>query len=1576
MQRGTSNRGTRGVSTATRGSSFRGRGRGAAQSGSSSKFFTENLVEQHDSLGYQNPPKRPRAHQRRVKVDPPAESSGRVPFTPYTPNAYLKKYKNSKQYTDTTPQPTADNSFAAERNANAARKEHRGKPRGGSASLRGTPEARGAFRNKTVRFESPAQQNAAQKPFVIPKKPGSEPAKSKLLHQTFTAPPSDPDAHTAKIKKALEQNGLASYPNWPTAQPGDPSQKAVIKGFWTTTKAYRAKVRTLLMNNGLIDDPDIPKKLSEAIDFKGTCDGMCPMFEQITRIMEHDVKNAEKEMAFDGSLWPAPQKMIKAYGRSSAGQDAPLPSDIRTPAALRKTLDYLIQEVLGEKNHLPTVHNFLWDRTRSIRRDFTFQQASLTQADYLDEVYCLEKIARLHVVALHQMSDPSHTSDDFSEHQEVEQLGRTLLSLIHTYEDCKAQGIRCENEAEFRAYFVIYHARNPAMMEAVQDWGKEFWANDDIQTATALVECLHNIWEINGPLKPHSASDIALNMYSRFFKIIQQPEVSYTTACFAEIHFNSVRKTSLMTILSAYRKQRDQTTDWTLSALNSYLHFDSPLDVEDFVEAHGLHIKDGAGEAYLDFDSGSSLMEPETKIKQPHSKKLVEVKRGHKSLPSCIYSNAFATGNNAQDGEDPNSLFVGGCNGSNQFIPAQRPMQQDWEPSVEDGVLKAPPSVTMPPVLRPEKRFGGFIDTDDESATTPSIFSSTAGPAAPTPSFGFGTPQGPPTTSFFPPAQANNGTSTSTFSQPNKPGTTSSIFEKQPVAGVPNSFSFPSAANQSQPAPPTTTTPPSIFPQPTTKAPATSFFGNPQQMQAATTNGVTSGPSIFGSTGSPTPKPSATPPTTQAQGSFSFLSQGTTPMQPTPLFAPKTASTESPSPAPASPSAFFPTGTQAPKAPSPFMPTTTPQGTNIFAPAENSSSGATPFFPTTGQTSVTGTTANLPTGQASQPSSVFASTGSGTAPAVSFSSPFAPKPAEKPSNPPTSEAQKSIFPTSPVAGPGKTQSHIQQPAVSSFGSIGNHAVSTPTPPVDTPSEEVRYNWLAPPASSTTTKPTIFDGEKSIETPIKPPTPTTTSPIRKPAASPSRGKTVISNFAPFLADWAALGEGGILDQFTASAVEKACREAYDEYHNTLEANAVAVIEEDKQALREADHFRQTFVGQKYFYLWRINAHKLWQRRRGRQARELRKEMAEQHAASMRAATENIVEDFSKSVTSSKNNKRKSEEDMLAASGVLSGVRDSTTKIRKIVRGNMAPPQLQRSTTPVGSPPRRDVFGRSTSALGHSTSSLQSLVNGDHPARQSAIGGPRHGASHQRRRSESMRKDIPLNMSVGGSRIHLLPPTWNPEDDKGPKPNNVQTDYFRLKARGIHTLPNGTPLASTAAVHLRPSLIDSVRQSLSASGGSGSGTGPITIATPDRRLKRSVSQFSQSAPPKRLRADPAPKPNPNHSQEMEEIKANARRIMNNDASKRRREEERRQSLEREATKDEEMEELFRRSRKLKEDMEKGEEWYRMYNDSWSRSASGSAAPPAAKAAPAPTSAPRNVATPQNRRSMREPEVIELD
>ncbi|KFY12120.1 hypothetical protein V491_06898, partial [Pseudogymnoascus sp. VKM F-3775] len=636
------------------------------------------------------------------------------------------------------------------------------------------------------------------------------------------------------------------------------------------------------------------------------------------------------------------------------------------------------------------------------------------------------------------------------------------------------------------------------------------------------------------------------------------------------------------------------------------------------------------------------------------------------------------------------------------------------------------------------------------------------------------------------------------------------------------------------------------------------------------------------------------------------------------------------------PSPFFPSSTQAPETSAPFTQAASNKETNIPAVKESLVSAKPLFAP---PTSTEPTTTETP-----QPSSsFFPATGSGAAQAINV--------------PPV------------LSG---TQ---QQPALPSFGGTSNVTPPQARVPERPPSEQVRYNWLAPPSSKKPTNPTIPRTEKKVVANMQQGLPKATAVKEKVDSSPTN-KTVVSHLTPYLAEVATFGDGGILDQFAIAEVEKACRAAYDEYYEEIESAAAEVVEEEKKARREADGFRQYSLGVKYFYRWRANAQKIWQRRRGREARELRRLMAERDHAYALEANQDIVEDFNKSLARSRSNKRKTEEDLLASSGVLGGIRNSTTKIRKVVHGDMAPPlQQQRSTTPTGSPRTQSRFGRSTSSLGHSTSSLQSLIDADHRARSITISDSDLKSSHKRTQSESVGRRVPLNMSVGGSRIHLMPSGWNPKDDKGPKPNNVQTDYFRLKARGIHTMPNGTPLARSAALNMRPSLLSSVRQSMSASGASSASSG---LATPDRQLKRSISKLSLSAPAKRFRADPLPKPSPSDRQEVDDIKARARRIMNEDASKRRQEEDRRRSLDRDQTKDDEMEELFRRSRKLKEDMEQGEEWFRKYNESWSRSASRnpeSAATSRSNTGPIPTSAPRNAGS-TSRGPARAPEVIELD
>lgn len=447
-----------------------------------------------------------------------------------------------------------------------------------------------------------------------------------------------------EIESLLKSKGIVP-PTWPTDTPGDPSQKVVMEAFWQSMKAYRAKVRTTLIASGKIDDPDKPKRLEDAIDFKGTCEDMCPEFEKITRINEHDVQGPEKELAPGGkTMWPSPRKMVKALARSAAGQDAPLPEDIRSPGALRRTVNYLISDVLGS-NDLATVHGFLWDRTRAIRRDFVFLQASMTAEELKDQIYCLETITRFHVVALHQMVKANVSAEGFSEQQEVEQLGKSLLSLIQAYEDCAIQNVECSNEAEFRAYYVLFNSHNPAVLETVQDWDYKYWGESgEVKIAVHLVESLQNVWDDRGPLRPHTPTTTALSGYSRFFSVLKDAKVSYIMACFAEIHLNRIRKAVLKTILTVCKRPKDDPKYWTLRELNKYLHFDQEDDIVTFGEAYGLHFVDDAEASYLSISQSSNIMDdPFPQLKQPHSKSVVEYKRAQHSLPECIQRTIYST---------------------------------------------------------------------------------------------------------------------------------------------------------------------------------------------------------------------------------------------------------------------------------------------------------------------------------------------------------------------------------------------------------------------------------------------------------------------------------------------------------------------------------------------------------------------------------------------------------------------------------------------------------------------------------------------------------------------------------------------------------------------------------------------------------------------------------------------------------------------------------------------------------------------------------------------------------------------
>ncbi|KAI1496769.1 hypothetical protein F5X99DRAFT_50818 [Biscogniauxia marginata] len=521
----------------------------------------------------------------------------------------------------------------------------------------------------------------------------------------------------AKIHQQLARDGIKPPP-WP-ANPGSHAQRQAVESLRESHKAYREKARKSLIRAGLIDDPDEKRTLDKALIFRGISEDMCPEWERITRIVELDIKLLEKETDDAGDLVAKPQLMVKRLARSAAGQDAPLPMDVRSFATLRKTLDYLIDDLIPSDDLLPSRHSFLWDRTRAIRIDLSVQKYSMTTDERNDLIYCLETIARFHVTSLHLLSQEGFGPDDFSEQQEIEQLGKTLMSLKELYDDCAQQGIQCQNEAEFRGYYVVFNAHNPELKEIVQGWGTRLWKSDGIRTAMCLVEAMENSWRLHGPLIPFAPSELALSVASMFFSIVAQPRISYTMACFAEIHFNSIRKSMLQVIRKAYSRPRDGPKDLTPAFLRDRLRFDTEEEAIGFVQKHGFEFSGEGDQQYLLVNPRQQFID--ARIPHSFSQDIVERKRSGRSLPDVIHETVYeeireeaSAVNTPED-----SLFV--TDTRDASFETSDGQASRFNIEGVDGTPPSSPPVTTTPL--------GNNTADTKQHLTPSTFSQPSNPA-------------------------------------------------------------------------------------------------------------------------------------------------------------------------------------------------------------------------------------------------------------------------------------------------------------------------------------------------------------------------------------------------------------------------------------------------------------------------------------------------------------------------------------------------------------------------------------------------------------------------------------------------------------------------------------------------------------------------------------------------------------------------------------------------------------------------------------------------------------------------------
>ncbi|KAI7868754.1 SAC3/GANP/Nin1/mts3/eIF-3 p25 family-domain-containing protein [Spinellus fusiger] len=316
---------------------------------------------------------------------------------------------------------------------------------------------------------------------------------------------------------------------------------------------------------------------------------MCPDFE----LVEREYQNGLDPLEMDEYGSADPDKTVKAYRRSAAGNEQPLPSDVRPPSVLKDTLDYLVDNVLSEYPLLKC-HGFLRDRTRSIRQDFTLQNIRDITA-----VQVHERIARFHILCLHEMCELE--DDKFSEQQETEQLRKVLLSLIEFYDDLRDEGIETANEAEFRAYYIITHLRDNDITRQAMSLPPHIFTNPYLKRALefyGLAQRNNEIEESSSRRNKPENIEACQNYYSRFFKLVGAPDTPFLMACLLEWHFPEVRKGALKAMNKAYLMQHQGVE---AEDVRRVLAYDTLRQLMEEAYVYGLPVDMGLGQPSIRF---------------------------------------------------------------------------------------------------------------------------------------------------------------------------------------------------------------------------------------------------------------------------------------------------------------------------------------------------------------------------------------------------------------------------------------------------------------------------------------------------------------------------------------------------------------------------------------------------------------------------------------------------------------------------------------------------------------------------------------------------------------------------------------------------------------------------------------------------------------------------------------------------------------------------------------------------------------------------------------------------------------
>ncbi|XP_042051698.1 SAC3 family protein C-like [Salvia splendens] len=328
-----------------------------------------------------------------------------------------------------------------------------------------------------------------------------------------------PQPYQPRINNSSSSSSYSSHSD--STQSKIPKASNQIYSNKTSSSSSKTGEFSCRIENSYYEDGD-----QEPPNLIGTCPFMCPLEERQRRERLRDL--AVFERLHGNHAKTSPALAVKKFCRTISSKDMKA-SDVRPVPVLEDTLNYLLDLLHSSDHPFDVVHDFIFDRTRSIRQDLSMQNVVSDQV-----IHMYERMVKFHIISYHHLHRSSQTPNTASmSHLNLEQLMKALTTLFSLYEVNRASHSASQNEAEFFSLYLLLHLSPDNQVEPLSLWFRRIPSPVMESRAMSFTRRILRYYRLGN--------------YKRFISTTEE-EASYLQYCIVEPYISEVRKLALSCI--------------------------------------------------------------------------------------------------------------------------------------------------------------------------------------------------------------------------------------------------------------------------------------------------------------------------------------------------------------------------------------------------------------------------------------------------------------------------------------------------------------------------------------------------------------------------------------------------------------------------------------------------------------------------------------------------------------------------------------------------------------------------------------------------------------------------------------------------------------------------------------------------------------------------------------------------------------------------------------------------------------------------------------------------------------------